>query len=263
MLGLDRLVDQLEALAESQENKASTAPGKYRKLYVVASDLSRGIVRQYDATEDDTKDLPIWRAVRASMSIPFFFSSVREALMGTSSNDVDARFQRGRVLVDGGVTWNSPIDIFDDKRFIDHTDDTKQVTADPKGELHYRSVYDDSHVYNKQTLGFRVDTADEVAEYKGRLAADPEPISNIVSYCKSLINFMRSIALKSHLKTHDWHRTIFLDAGTIPFTKFDLTPAEISLLVKNGEEGCRKYFEWFNKKDRGPDDERPINKVGG
>jgi NTE family protein len=251
---------ELEQLADAPANKASTAPGKFRKLYVVASDLSRGLVRQYDATDDDTKDLPIWLAVRASMSIPFFFSSVREAILGTSSTGDP--LERGRILVDGGVTWNYPIDLFDDKRFIDASDSVPLVTARPIEDLKYRSVYDETHVYNKQTLGLRVDTADEVAEYKGRLAADPKPITNVVAYCMSLINFMRSIALKSHLKKHDWHRTIFLDAGTIPFTKFDLTAKEIAELVCNGEKGCKDYFGWFNGTSRKEGDEIPINKVG-
>ncbi len=250
---------QLERLAEDPVNKASTSPGKFRKLYVVASDISRGVVRQYDATEDDTKDTPIWHAIRASMSIPFFFSSVRESLAAPVS---DHPAPKRRILVDGGVTWNYPVDIFDDKRFIDQScDHLSTVTVDPCAGLHFRTAYDDNHVYNKQTLGFRVDTADEVAEYKGRLAADPKPITSVIGYSAALIQFMRSIALKSHLKPHDWHRTIFLDAGTVPFTKFDLTAPEIALLVRNGEAGCTNYFNWFSKDHPAGGNNTPINKV--
>ncbi|MGE3107194.1 MAG: patatin-like phospholipase family protein [Phycisphaerales bacterium] len=267
---------ELEAMAESPENTRSTQPGKFRKLYVVASDITQGVVRQYDANEErqrnellagegrESEPMPIWRAVRASMSIPFFFSSVREAiseLAGAATQGAWQRRSSARVLVDGGVTWNYPIDLFDDKRFIDEADSIDRVTADPKNDLHFATVYDEGHVYNKQTLGFRVDTADEVAEYMGREQSPRKPITSVLGYCLSLIQFMRAIALKSHLKTHDWHRTVFLDAGTISFTKFDLTRDEIETLVRSGEAGCRKYFDWFDKDVRAADDERPINKV--
>jgi len=249
---------QLEALAEDPANVASTAPGKFRKLYVVASDISRGLVVQYDANE--TPDMPIWKAVRSSMSIPFFFSSVQEKFPSKAESEQADEEGDGKVLlVDGGVTWNYPIDLFDDKRFIQEAH-PQDVSADPK-QVGIKSTYDDGHVYNKQTLGFRVDSADEVQEYKNRLAAKRKPIKNIVAYSMSLIQFMRGIANGSHLKKYDWHRTIFLDDAGIPFTDFDLNPNDIRTLVANGEQGCIKYFEWFEREQRAPGDERPVNKA--
>lgn len=82
-----------------------TSPGVERayKLVVMTADLTRGELvrlpwdyeRLYGLNADDQL---VADAVRASMSIPFFFLPVR---MGAS------------VLVDGGILSNFPIDVFD------------------------------------------------------------------------------------------------------------------------------------------------------
>ncbi len=65
-------------------------------LKVTAANLSRQKLEIYDYVQNP--DMKIEDAVRASMSIPFFFKCVR--------ND------RGDVIVDGGLLDNYPIDIF-------------------------------------------------------------------------------------------------------------------------------------------------------
>ncbi|MBC7772759.1 MAG: patatin-like phospholipase family protein, partial [Pyrinomonadaceae bacterium] len=200
---------ELEALADSPENMNSRDNCKYRKLYVVASDISRGIVLQYDANETPNK--PIWEAVRASMSIPFFFAGVsddpslyKDPDDPSSSGEADDEGRPKVLLVDGGVTWNYPIDVFDDVRFIDNAEE-KKLYEDPI-KLGLKSVFDEKHVYNKQTLGFRVDSEDEVAAYKNRQQAEARQIKSVVQYSMALIQFMRGLANRSHLKKLDWHR---------------------------------------------------------
>lgn len=254
---------ELEKLAERPENLASRENRKLRKLYVVASDISRGVVLQYDANETPNK--PIWEAVRASMSIPFFFAGVtddpskyKDPESGESQEEAG---ESPRVLlVDGGVTWNYPIDLFDDLRFIDDAEE-KELYADPR-RLGLKSVFDEQHVYNKQTLGFRVDSEDEVAAYKNRQQSEPIRIDNVVDYSKALIQFMRGLANRSHLKKLDWHRTVFLDDAGIPFADFELADSAIRTLVANGEKGCRAYFDWFEKPFPPDSPDRPLNRIG-
>lgn len=243
---------ELAALAEAQ-------PSRYRQLYVVASDLTRGLVVQFDA--ESTPDVQVWKAVRASMSIPFFFASVTDSIKAALRPDIPVESAPGEgvLLVDGGVTWNYPIDIFDDRRFMDEESDAA-CFVDPRS-VGLKSVYDSGHMYNKQTLGFRVDSKDEVAEYKNRAAAPPLEIKNVLGYSLALIQFMRGIANRSHLNSLDWHRTIFLDDGGIPFTDFNLPERAIDLLVRNGEQGCREYLEWFTRDWASDDPKRPINWV--
>ncbi len=83
---------------------------QYRyRLRVVASDVSRGKmlvlpedIRDYGLEPDD---LSVARAVRMSMSIPFFFRPVREKLADAESDTC--------YIVDGGLLSNYPIQLFD------------------------------------------------------------------------------------------------------------------------------------------------------
>jgi len=84
------------------------SPSYRYKLRVVASDLSRGkmLVLPHDIKDFgiEPDDLDIARAVRMSMSIPFFFEPVTMTL--PSKQTV--------YIVDGGVLSNFPIELFDD-----------------------------------------------------------------------------------------------------------------------------------------------------
>lgn len=82
---------------------------RYRyKLRVIASDVSRGRmlvlpqdIKQYGGDPDD---LEIARAVRMSMSIPFFFEPARLQDLSTG---------QGSYIVDGGLLSNFPVWLFD------------------------------------------------------------------------------------------------------------------------------------------------------
>ena len=84
------------------------SPNYRYKLRVVASDLSRGkmLVLPHDIKDFgiEPDDLDIARAVRMSMSIPFFF----EPVTMTPPN------KQTVYIVDGGVLSNFPIQLFDD-----------------------------------------------------------------------------------------------------------------------------------------------------
>jgi NTE family protein len=83
---------------------------KYRyKLQVIAADISRGkmLVLPGDIKDYgiDPDDLDVARAVRMSMSIPFFFEPVTLPLGGSGPLCY---------IVDGGVLSNFPVHLFDD-----------------------------------------------------------------------------------------------------------------------------------------------------
>lgn len=215
------------------------APGsKYKKLFVVGTNLSRQQPQVYSA--ETSPDFPVWEAVRISMSIPLFFAAVK----------LDDGSQ---VLVDGGVTWNYPLDLFDDKKYL--IDPSAGI--DPK-EMGYTTVYDDNHVYNKETIGLRVDTQDEIAAEKISWQLPPQEIKDFFDYIKALVGFMNDMANKLHLHNNDWHRTIAIDAGGVKTTDFDLSDAKVNLLVKNGKDGTQKYFDWFNNPEADP---APVNRM--
>ncbi len=106
----DWLAEQLAALGvhtfadlKLTEPWAQDLPEEQRyKLVVIASDVSRGrLVRfpwDYKSYGLNPDDMPVADAVRASMSIPFFYEPAR---------------LKDSLLVDGGLLSNFPVDIFD------------------------------------------------------------------------------------------------------------------------------------------------------
>jgi NTE family protein len=95
------------------EQKVYEEPNRYKHLAVVAANLSTQNNDVFDS--DRTPDIPIWKAVRCSMSIPFIFEPF---------------VIQGNYYADGGLGWVYPIDIFDKK--------------DEQGEA----------IINTETLGF-------------------------------------------------------------------------------------------------------------
>jgi NTE family protein len=78
------------------------------RLVVTASDLSHGALRRlpwdYDRYGKDPDEVHVVEAVRASMSIPYFFRPVKVR---------DRLAKADTWLVDGGILSNFPIDVFD------------------------------------------------------------------------------------------------------------------------------------------------------
>lgn len=205
-------------------------PNRYRQLYVVGTNLSTQMEHVFSA--EQTPDVPIWHAVRISMSIPLFFAAIRD---------------RGDVFVDGGVTWNYPIDLFDDKKY--------EPSENAEGAITY-TKYDDNHIYNKETLGFRVDTADEIQAEKDGWRTPPRSIDSFTDYAAALVGFIFDMATSVHLHENDWHRTVFIDSCGVRTTEFELSDDQVEGLVKSGEKHAKDYFKWFDNPES-----QPINRV--
>jgi NTE family protein len=91
-----------------QDDPGSSLPSDQRYgLVVMTSDVTRGQLLRlpwdYDGLGLDADDEPIADAVRASMSIPFFYRPIVMPIPHASPS----------VLVDGGMLSNFPVDTFD------------------------------------------------------------------------------------------------------------------------------------------------------
>ncbi|HEX8762297.1 MAG TPA: patatin-like phospholipase family protein [Candidatus Saccharimonadales bacterium] len=100
---LDKLGVRTFADLKLTEQWATALPPEQRyKLVVIVSDITRGrMVRlpwDYHEYGLNADDMLVADAVRASMSIPYFYRPAK---------------LKGRFLVDGGILSNFPIDIFD------------------------------------------------------------------------------------------------------------------------------------------------------
>src|SRR3989338_6131497 len=201
-----------ELAEEAKANK------NYRSLYVVGTNLNRRITEFFD--EERTPKMPIAEAVRMSMSIPLFFRSVK------FSNSV---------YVDGGLYYNYPLHIFDNKKYVSE-ENSLPAPYDPR----------DGAVYNKETLGLRVDTKDEINSHLKRIEETPGKIKNLKDNAMVLVGGLTDNLNKMHLHKNDWHRTIHIDALGVGTTDFDLEDDTVDALIKSGRDCARIYFRWFD-----------------
>ncbi|MGH8127948.1 MAG: patatin-like phospholipase family protein [Gammaproteobacteria bacterium] len=203
--------------------RANETPEKYRELYMIGTDLSAQKAVVYSA--EQTPDTPIWEALRISMSLPLLFASV------TENHDV---------WVDGGLSWNYPIDLFDRARYM------PGVSGESEAPL-----------YNPATLGFRVDSRAEIEAERTHFGLAPTKVDDLVSYLKALVGFAIDMANHAHLKETDWHRTVFIDSLGVSTTDFGIDEKQRLALIASGQRGAENYLEWF---DTAPDDDPPLNR---
>jgi NTE family protein len=190
-----------ERLAEKNLPAALTFAGlkalkadnqKIKDLYVFASNLSRNIVQGFSA--DVTPDVKIVDAVKASMSIPFFFNATTVNGMGDD------------VFVDGGLVYNYPISVFDNAMFLSEGEE-----------------------FNPRTLGFYLDDINHAGgenelRFKHPVRYMKELIGTMLD--TEVINFKR--------RKDDMDRTVFLDDLGISATNFDITDDQVNKLQDSG-----------------------------
>lgn len=209
----------------------------FKSLYFMGTNLSTSFSEVFSA--EHTPRICVADAVRISMSIPLFFAAKRSA--------------RGDVYVDGGVLDNYPIKLFDRKKYIQSTN-----FSEPE---YYKAInlqFDSadrpisSYVYNKETLGFRLDTKDEISVFRDHAEPACKKVDNFFDYTWALIHTVLEAQQSSHLHNDDWARTFYIDTLGVGTTDFDLSDTKKKALVASGREGATKYFEWYDNADAKP-----------
>lgn len=203
----------------------------FKSLYFMGTNLSTSFSEVFSA--EHTPRVCIADAVRISMSIPLFFAAKRSV--------------RGDVYVDGGVLDNYPIKLFDREKYLQSRNFTvpgyyKRINQQFKEAERPISRY----VYNKETLGFRLDTKEEIAVFRDHAEPAHKKIENFFDYTWALIHTVLDAQQSSHLHGDDWARTIYIDTLGVGTTDFDLSNQKKDDLVASGRNSTKKYFEWYD-----------------
>ena len=215
-------------------------------LYVIGTNLSTGFSEVF--SHERHPDMRLTRAVRISMSIPLFFAAVREGA-------------RNDVYVDGGVMLNYPIKLFDRMKYIDTADEADAArvvdyytreNARFQLERPGRSPY----VYNRQTLGLRLDKEEEIAMYRYDEPPAGKKIKNFTQYARALISALMQVQENMHLHSDDWQRTLYINTLDVKTTDFDLDDATKQALIDEGIKGAETYLKWFDDPA-----ETPVNRL--
>lgn len=209
-------------------------------LYVYGTNLSTGLGEVFSV--EHTPAHIIADAVRISMSLPLYFTAVRNA--------------RHEVYVDGGVLDNYPVKLFDRLGYIDPDDqavaarDTDYYARINKGPLSPRGR--GPYVYNRQTLGLRVDANDEIVAFRDGIQPPAREIDDFFDYGRALVATLIEAQGNQHLHSDDWQRTIYIDSLGVGTTQFDLDVRQRDRLIASGRAGVKTYFDWFTSRGAEP-----------
>ena len=210
---LDELLDEQEVSTFGDlrlpDDPDSTLPDEHRyKLVVCASDVSlKRLVRlPWDYAEHyklDADSRKVSEAVRASMSLPFFFEPA-EIEYEEDGDD------RTSVLVDGGMLSNFPIGLFD------RTDGA--APRWPTFGLKLSARPDDKKIPDVPDGPFSLGRA---------------MIATLTTFHDAIHTDRPEVR----------GRTIFIDTLGIDTTNFDITPEEQEALYRSGRTAAEKFLE--------------------
>ncbi|WP_274024573.1 patatin-like phospholipase family protein [Vibrio parahaemolyticus] len=203
-----------------------------RELFVYASNLSTQFGEIY--SPEHTPRMRVVDAVRRSMSIPLFFRAVKD--------------DREDVFVDGGVINNYPVKIFDRQKYLIDTSLERIPDYYQKENIKLAQVSPNSapYIYNKETLGFRLDSAKEIGIFRDGQTPKSVEIEHFLDYTMQLINTVLAVQDSQHLHSDDWQRTVYIDTLGVGTTEFDLSDKRKKALVKSGKESARRYLDWWS-----------------
>jgi NTE family protein len=190
-----------------------TARQRY-SLVVHTSDITRGkLVRlpwDYVNYGLDADRQRIVDAVRASMSIPFFFTLVSIRAAAVTADVADVAALAGRVTwVDGGLLDNYPVDVFD--------------RADGAGA-------------RWPTIGIKL-SAKQTSIGVGH------GTDSVASEAIACLETVLDNAGRYYVPPDKAGRTIFVDNAGIKATDFGITPKQQPTLFENGQNAARDWLK--------------------
>ncbi len=100
-------------------------------------------------------------------------------------------------------------------------------------------------IYNKETLGFRLDSRREIDVFGGRPPVR-HPIRNILDYSWALVDTMLESQENQHLHSDDWQRTVYIDTLGVGTRDFGLADEVKQKLSASGHAGVEAYFSWYD-----------------
>lgn len=208
-----------------------------KELYVFATNLSTTFGEVY--SPEHTPRKRVVDAVRRSMSIPLFFKAVRD--------------DRDDVFVDGGVINNFPVKLFDRKKYLIDKSLIRipEYYKQENKSLAAVSPSSSQYIYNKETLGFRLDSEKEIGVFRDGQEPKSIEIDNFLDYTMQIIKTIMAVQDNQHLHTDDWHRTVYIDSLGVGTTDFDLSDKRKKELVASGKKAAEDYLKWWS--DTGDD----------
>ena len=191
---------------------SSLPPERAYRLVVMTSDVTRGeLVRlpwDYPKYGLDPDEQPIAHAVRASMSIPFFYEPVRFAGRGPNAKPLTS------YMVDGGMLSNFPIEVFDRT---------------------------DGKAPRWPTFGIKLSAKRHAPELQ------KFDVKGAFGLARAMVGTMTNFHDQMHIDDPSVvARTMFVDTGHVRATDFGIDETTQDMLFKKGQHGAAKFLSAWN-----------------
>lgn len=182
-----------------------------RDLYVTGTNLStqRAVVFSHERTPN----MALATAVRISMSVPLYFGAV----LLDERNQVVLRPRRGQpyqVLVDGGITANYPLDLFD-------------TNGQP----------------NLQTLGLKLERPEQIGQYQTNTEIAPYSIHSLGDYTSAFYNYIIENLNRRWPMADEQRRTIYISTESITPRVRRMSESDKMKLFESGKRAVEKNLQ--------------------
>lgn len=179
---------------------------QYADAYITATNLNRQKTVVFSHLSHPQMELKT--AVRASISIPLYFSAVFLDSTGQRLHNKNRNHED--IYIDGGLIANYPIDVFDS-----------------------------AGVYNKQTLGLKLERPEQIVyDQKGIAPYDIHTLSN---YVAALYNLTIESLNSNNNKSKELGRTVYISTGNIQPKVRRMSAATKMQLFQYGIVGAREF----------------------
>lgn len=183
--------------------------GAYKDLYVTGTDLTEQKTVVF--SHEHTPDLPLKTAVRISMSVPLYFGAV----FMDDQKQVVRKPRKGQtyhILVDGGLTANYPIGLFD-------------VDGRP----------------NPETLGLKLERPEQIQQFSTGDGLAPYAIHNVSDYISAFYNYVIENLNRSATSAGEKGRTIYISMEGVRPRVRRMQTDETQRLYESGERAARLF----------------------
>ena len=110
------------------------------------------------------------------------------------------------------------------------------------------------YVYNRETLGFRLDSKEEITMYLTHKPTVRNEIGSFFTYVKALVTTLIDFQNNVHLHSDDWQRTVYIDTLGVGAVDFKISKNKKQDLVDSGRKHTIEYLDWYDN------DEEKANK---
>jgi NTE family protein len=220
----DELINWIGQLIEDKTGNSEITFSELKKegyldLYVTATSLTKQ--KLVILSHESYPEMRVKDAVRISMSIPLYFEAVFVDENGQTyeEQNEDASLD---VLVDGGITGNFPIQIFD-STYVNVEGIEKRIA-------------------NEKTLGVRMDTDEQIEQDKKNQELAEMKIESFEDYTTAFYTYILENLNRKDLTAEDWERTISVSSVGISPRVQKLTNEQKNDLIESGRSSVHQFF---------------------